>query len=164
MSDKIVSFDYQGVTTNIYCSGKEKMEEIVQKFCNKAGVDKSSVYCLYSGNLLNENITLENLIKSKKHGDKIAILVYSINQTNYSDKNPELTKSPQIICPECKEIAEIKFKKNKISIKCKKNHIIKNKILKDFPNTQLIDESKIICGKCKKIIKKIHIKMNFSIV
>ena len=141
MSDQIVSFSYEGVITNIYCSGKEKMEEIVQKFCNKAGVDKSSVYCLYSGNLLNENITLENLIKSKSHGDKIAILVYPINQSNYLNINPELTKSPHIICPECKEIAKIKFKKYKISIKCKNNHI-----------------------NVKKIIKKIHIKMNFSIV
>ena len=47
MSDQIVSFSYEGVITNIYCSGKEKMEEIVQKFCTKAGIDKSSVYCLY---------------------------------------------------------------------------------------------------------------------
>ena len=47
MSDKIVSFSYEGVITNIYCSGKEKIEEIVQKFCTKAGIDKSSVYCLY---------------------------------------------------------------------------------------------------------------------
>ena len=161
MSDEIVSFSYEGVVTDIYCSGKEKMEEIVQKFCTKAEVDKSSIYCLYSGNLLNENITLENLIKSKNHGDKIVILVTPINQTNYSNKNPELTKSPQIICPECKEIAKIKFKKYKISIKCKNNHIIKNKILKDFPNTQLIDESKIICDICQKNNKKNTYKNEF---
>ena len=161
MSDQIVSFSYEGVITNIYCSGKEKMEDIVQKFCTKAGVDKSSVYCLYSGNLLNENITLENLIKSKNHGDKIVILVTPINQTNYSNKNPELTKSPQIICPECKEIAKIKFKKYKISIKCKNNHIKKNTFLKDFLKTQLIDESKIICDKCKKNNKKNTYKNEF---
>ena len=73
--------------------------------------------------LLNENITLENLIKSKSHADKIVIFVYPINQSNYLNKNPELTKSPHIICPKCKEIAKIKFKKYKISIKCKNNHI-----------------------------------------
>ena len=161
MSDQIVSFSYEGVITNIYCSGKEKMEEIVQKFCTKAGVDKSSVYCLYSGNLLNENITLENLIKYKSHGDKIAILVYPINQSNYLNNNPELTKSPHIICQECKEIAKIKFKKYKISIKCKNNHIIKNTFLKDFPKTQLIDESKIVCGGCEKNNKKNTYKNEF---
>ena len=95
------------------------MEEIVQRFCTKVKVDKNSVYCLYSGNLLNENISLENLIKSKSHGDKIAILVYPIYQSNYLNNNPELTKSPQIKCPECNDIAKIKFKKYKISIKCK---------------------------------------------
>ena len=155
MSDQVVSFDYQGVTTNIYCSGKEKMEEIVKRFCTKVKVDKNTIYCLYSGNLLNENITLENLIKSKSHGDKIAILVYSIDQSNYLNNNPELTKSPQIICPECNDIAKIKFKKYKISIKCKNNHIIKNIFLKDFSKTQLINESKIICDICKKNNKNI---------
>jgi hypothetical protein len=118
-----IIFCCQGKFINCQGTKKTKFSELCKKFCDKAGVDKSSVYCLYSGNLLNENITLENLIKSKSHGDKIAILVYPINQSNYLNNNPELTKSPHIICPECKEIAKIKFKKYKISIKCKNNHI-----------------------------------------
>ena len=60
---------------------------------------------------------------SKSKGEKITILVHP---TYHPCPCPSLTRSPQIICPECKEIAEIKFEKYKISIKCKNNHIIKD--------------------------------------
>ena len=32
MDNEIVFFEYEGITTTIYCTGKVKMEEIVQKF------------------------------------------------------------------------------------------------------------------------------------
>jgi len=147
MNDLMVFFEYEGKTTIIQCLLYEKMSEIVRKFCYKAGVDKQSTYFLYLGNILNEDETFESLKKSKSKGEKITILVHPIY---HPCPCPSLTRSPQIICPECKEIAEIKFEKYKISIKCKNNHIIKNTFLKDFPNTQLIDESKIVCDICKK--------------
>ena len=149
MDNQIVYFDYEGVTTNIYCTEKERMGEIVQKFCTKVGVDKSSICCLYSGNILDEKMTLENLKKSKNFSGKISILVTSLSDPDCINKKVDLTKSSQIICPECQEMAQIKFKNYKLSIKCKNNHIIKNKFLKDFLKTQLIDESKIICDSCK---------------
>ena len=162
MDNEIVYFEYEGITTTIYCTGKEKMEEIVQKFCTKVRIDKNSIYCLYSGNILNENITLENLKKSKGHVNKIVILVTPKYKTGFLNNNIELNKSPQIICPECKEIASIKVKNYKISIKCKNNHIIKNKFIKDFLDTQLIDESKITCEICKiKNIKNSYNKEFF---
>ena len=162
MDNQIVYFEYEGITTNIYCTEKERMGEIVQKFCTKVGVDKSSICCLYSGNILDEKMTLENLKKSKNFSGKISILVTGLSDPDDITKKVELTKSPQIICPECKEIAQIIFKNYKISIKCKNNQIIKNIFLKDFPKTQLIDESKIICGLCKlKNIKNSYNKEFF---
>ena len=147
MSDQMVFFECEGKTTIIQCLLYEKMSEIVRKFCYKTGVDKQSTYFLYLGNILNEDETFESLKNSKSKGEKITILVHPLY---HPCPCPLLTRSSQIICPECKEIAEIKFEKYKISIKCKNNHIIKNTFLKDFPNTQLIDESKIVCHNCKK--------------
>ena len=116
-----VEFFYDGQTIDILCSEKELMKNVVEKFCLKAGVDKKSINCLYGGKILEENITLENLIKSKSEDEKIVILVYSIN-TQIEEPIEKVVKSPNIICPECKTNALIKINKYKISINCKNNH------------------------------------------
>ena len=41
MDNQIVYFEYEVITTDIYCTRKEEMGEIVQKFCTKVRVDKS---------------------------------------------------------------------------------------------------------------------------
>ena len=71
-----VEFYYNGEKIDVYCSEKELMKDIVEKFCFKVRVEKSSIYCLHSGQTLEENVTLEKLIKSKTSEEKIAILVY----------------------------------------------------------------------------------------
>ena len=130
------------------------MKDIIQKFCNKIGIEKRFIFCLYSGNILNEEITLLQLTNSIKCGKKVRILVNKIplegNYANNSLSTSGIKKSPQIICPEYKNMAIIKFKNYKISFKCINNHIIKNKFLKDFEKTQMIDEPKIICDICKQ--------------
>ena len=71
-------------------------------------VDKNSINCLYGGKILEENTTLENLIKSKSKDEKITILVYSIN-TQIEEPIEKVVKSSNIICPECKTNACIKI-------------------------------------------------------
>ena len=144
-----VEFFYDGQTIDILCSEKELMKNVVEKFCIKVGVDKKSINCLYAGKILEENITLENLIKSKSKDEKITILVYSIN-TQIEEPIEKVVKSSNIICPECKTNACIKINKYKISINCKNNHNKNNIFLNDFENSQKIDESKIECNSCKK--------------
>ena len=71
-----VEFFYDGQKVDILCSEKEKMKDVVEKFCIKATVEKNSIYCLYGGKILDEIITLEALMKSKGKNEKISILVY----------------------------------------------------------------------------------------
>ena len=60
-------------------------------------------------------------------------------------------KSKFIICPICKENAKIKIKDFKISIfGCKKGHETNYITFDKYEDTQNIDISKIICGKCKE--------------
>ena len=149
MESTKVEFIYKCQNIDIYCSKKEIMKDIIIKFCTKVRVEKNSIYCLYSGKVLDENIQLENLIKSKNENENITILVYN-NGEQEENQNDNLIKSPQIICSECQEVALIKLNKYKISTNCKNNHSINNIFLKDFEKTQKIDESKIICNECQQ--------------
>ena len=144
MNNQEVYFQYKGLTVSVHCSLKAKMADIIQSFCSKVEVDKNEILCLYSGNKLDENIVLENLMKNKD--EKITLLVYDKEN---EEKIDPIVHSPQIICPECKDIAIIKFNNYKISFNCKNNHDKKCFLLKDFDENQKIDESKIICNICK---------------
>ena len=147
MNNQNVEFYYDGVTMVIHCSEKETMKDIVQKFCVKAKIDKSTIYCLYAGKILDEEILSENILKSKSKDDKIVILVYPLSKQTIIKE--QTVKPSNIICPKCQDIAMIKIKDYKIEINCKNYHY-NNIFLKDFYSCQKIDESKIICNSCKK--------------
>ena len=81
----------------------------------------------------------------KKRG-KINILVYDKKRAII---NNSIVKSKEIICPKCYENCRIKMNNYKIILYgCKNEHIIKNILLEKFNETQMIDESKIICSNC----------------
>ena len=68
--------------------------------------------------------------------------------------NNQKLKSNEIICPNCFGNSIIKIEDYKIKLfECEDRHIYDNIFLKDFENTQYIDESKIICPICKEINK-----------
>ena len=117
MNNQSVEFYYNGVTMVILCSEKEKMKDIVQKFCVKAKIDKSTIYCLYAGKILDEKILLENILRSKNKDDKIVILVYPLS--NQTIINEQKVKPSNIIFLECQDIAIIKIKDYKIEINWK---------------------------------------------
>ena len=56
MESPKVEFVYEGQTVAILCSRKETMRDIVKKFCNKVKIDKTSIYCLHKGKILEEKI------------------------------------------------------------------------------------------------------------
>ena len=98
MDSQIVEFIYNGKKVNIYCSEKELISDIIQKFCIKAKVEKNEIYCICFGNTLDENITLENFKKVKNNIEKINILVFQKNSKEQEIINP-MIKSSTIICP-----------------------------------------------------------------
>ena len=64
--------------------------------------------------------------------------------------NKSIIKSPHVICPICKEHAIFEVNNHRIKIyNCKNGHITNDILLSELEKTQLIDESKIICNKCK---------------
>ena len=160
MSEIKVEFIFEGKPIIIYCKLKNKMKEVINQFCIKANINRNSIYCLYSGNLIDENVAIKELIKSNNINEKITILVDSINKESKGNSE-SIVKPSQVICPKCGEIALFSLKNYKIFISCKNNHELDNIFLKDFEKTQQIDESKIIYQECKKVNKSISFNKEF---
>ena len=146
-----IEFLYQGRNTIIQCNINEKMKDIIKKYIIKEGIDKNSIYFLYSGNKINEELILKEIIGKNNDINKIKILVNKIENLEDKDK---IIKSNNIICPICGEISLINIKDYLINIYgCKNKHIINNILFNKFENTQNINISKIICDKCKEYNK-----------
>ena len=143
-----VEFIYKGYTTYIPAEDNEKFREICSKFKQKAQLNIDEAHFLYSGRQINLDSTLCQIInKTDKERKVMSILVYDI----YAPSNKvSLIQSPDIICPICKEPARFEVKNHRIKIyNCKYGHIKEDILLSELENTQLIDESKIKCDKCK---------------
>ena len=135
---------YKNQEVMIQCKRDEYMKDIFKKYENKINKDIKHLIFLYNGNLINENLKLEQI---NKENNEIIILVEELNnKNNYQEK---IIESKDIICPHCGENCIINFNEYKISLsKCDNMHKIENIRLNEFQNLQKINESKIICNIC----------------
>ena len=142
-----VEFIYKGTNIIIHCNKNDKMKEICEKFINKAQIDKSSIFYLYNGDKINEELTFENIVNDNNI-NRIKILANLIDEELNKNK---IIKSKNIICPICKENIGIKVEDYKIKLyECKNKHIVNNILLEKYEDTQYIDISKIKCEICKE--------------
>ena len=156
-----IEFDYKGNKTIIQCNNNEKLKDIFQKFLNKLGITKDSVYFIYGSNVIkNEELTFDKISNElDKKRNKMIILV---NDNMEEDSKQSTIKSPEIICPICKEISKIKINSYKITLyECKNRHIMDNIIFNEYEKTQEIDISKIICDVLKIRVKVMLMEINF---
>ena len=117
----------------VQCNKNEKIKDIINKFIIKTQIDNNSVYYLYKGNKINEELEIEKL---NEDINNIKIIVNKINEEN---KNNNIIKSKDIICPECKEKIMIKIKDYIIELyDCKNGHNIKNILFDEYEKTQYI--------------------------
>ena len=146
-----IEFIYNGESIFVQCQEEDKMEDIIGKFLGKCQKQKGSVYLLYAGKILDEDLTFNEIAtrldKSNKH-----MRVQALDLIFNADQSVTLKKSNYIICPKCKEKAKISVDENyQITLnECKNGHKEIGILLKEFEETQLIDESKIKCDACKK--------------
>ena len=149
-----VNFIFEGRKITIQSTKNEIMKELFKNFEVKGNIENKSVYYLYNGNKLNEEIKLGEIIGNNNNIDIIVNLIIS----------------KYIKCPKCKENIRIKIEDYKIELyDCKNNHNINNILLEEYENTQKIDISKIICHICNIntlfsdaiLIKYLRDKLNF---
>ena len=143
-----VEFYYKGKNTIIQCNLNDKMKDIFIKYGIKLEKDINSLYFLYGGKKLKEELTLEeNINKDDMKLKKINIIVNDIDKEEEKIINK---KSKEIICPTCKESIKIKINNYRIYLnECKNNHRIDNILINEFENKQYINQNEIICNNCK---------------
>ena len=147
-----VEFIFNGKNYRVESNINDKIKNIIQKLKLNINEKISPFIYLYRGEKINEELLLNEIISiDDKDSKEMKILVYSMNES--FEKN----QFSKIICPNCKEDAQIKIENYKIKIYgCINNHeeIIK---LNEFIESQYIDKSNIICN----IYKKNNENINF---
>jgi len=142
-----IYFLYKGDEIIIPCNIKEKLAPIVKRFCAKIRKNREKLIFLCQGSSLDLQMTEDKIhpnIDNKKF-----IQVHD-NVMDAKDEDIYI-KSNIIVCPKCQESASILLQNYKISLSnCKNGHNIDNIKISDFPNTQKVNLSKIICGQCKE--------------
>ena len=144
-----IEFDLMQRITIILVDKNDTFQIAINRFISKhPELDPKTLVFIANGKQLNPN-------------SKIGIQMSNINKQNntmqilvniFSDiEHDIIVDSKEVICPLCKDSCRIKFDQGKIILfNCKNNH--KKNILNilDFPETQKINLSKIICDDCKK--------------
>lgn len=145
-----IEFIYNANKTTIQCNTYDKTKDIINKFLIKCNKKPNTLYFLYNGKEINEDLTfieIANQIDKKRN--KISVIVNDIISENQLATN--LPKSKYIICPICCENIRISINTDKITLyDCKNGHSKNNLLFDEFEKTQLIDQTKIKCGVCKQ--------------
>jgi len=143
-----VEFDYKSSKISIQATNEEKMREICHRFLLKSQANIDNIIFIYYGTLINLDSSICQIINEFDKERKIMSILAVDN--NIEKENKSIIRSPYIICPICKETSRFEVKDYKINIfNCKNGHKTNNLLLSEFENTQFVDESKIICDKCK---------------
>ena len=147
-----VEFIYNGVNTIIQCNPDDKMTNIFQKFRDKVVIEKNKeISYSYNGKVgINEELNFQKLANSiDKERNKMSIVVLE-NEIQTKQKEKDLIKSKNVICPICKENIILDIIDYKIYLsECKNRHKMENILLNEFEKTQYIDRLTIICDVCK---------------
>ena len=145
-----IEFIYNQTKVIIQCNLNDKMKDILQKLIIKIEKKKDEVYFLYDGKIIEEELTLKDIINTgDSQKNKIQILVNDILEDEM-DENECFKPAKNIICPNCKECIRISIHDYKIKLfDCKNKHLTDNIPFNQFESTQMINEKKIICQKCK---------------
>lgn len=149
-----IEFVYNGVSTMIQCNQDDKFSAILEKLSTKIKIELNSVYFLYSGELIqNQEKTFTQLANSiDKERKKMNIQINDLEKKGTVES--QKIKSKQIICPECHENCLMSVIDYKIRLfDCINEHDIDGIALEVFENTQMIDESKIVCDICQNVNK-----------
>ena len=142
-----VVFDCNDIKFTIQCNNDDKMKDIISKYLSKSDKNKKNLAFLYNGRIIDENLTFIRCANSlDRQRNQMVVLVFCMENVDN-----DLVKSKYIICPKCKENAFISINNFRISITgCKSGHKTEDLDLKEFIETQNINESNIKCDKCER--------------
>ena len=142
-----IMFRYMNIETIIIDSDCTVFQ-ILENYSHKINIPLNKLYFSYQGKQLSIKENLNKKIKcfNKKN---IKINVFYLNKKNNNE-----FELKHIICPDCKNLAIISNKEDKINFDgCRNNHHYDNITLSQFTNSQnTINKSNIKCMNCKNKI------------
>ena len=141
-----IEFDFLQEITLIQAELVDTFQKPINIFLSKhSELDPKKVFFTANDKPIYPKSSIESQMSTlDKQNKLIRILV----------KNDIIIDIKEVICPQCKESCRLKFDKGKINLyDCKNNHSINTINIFEFPITQKIDNSKIICDNCKKSYK-----------
>ena len=156
-----IEFDYNKEKILLQAKSNDIFRDVINKYLQKTLLNPNDTYFIANGKKINQSGTVESHMSDiDKESNEIKILVQLIEDEE--GKKNIIDKSKEIICPSCHEPCLISIENYKIKLfGCINNHIFNNIKIKDFPDTQKINISNIICNKCKIKTKVILQKMIF---
>ena len=135
-----ITFTYNSIDTIIQYSPNETLNQVISRFIQVSGLDANRILFLYSGRIIEPNMTVQRITPSNN-----AILVIDKEE----NENNIIVNSSHIICPKCKTNSRIKIDKYKISLYgCDKMHNISDLLFDEFDESQKINISQIKCNAC----------------
>ena len=142
-----LNFECSGTLQVMQCKLEDKMKDIFDKYCFKTQRDRNSIYFLYSGERIEEEKLLSEVIGNNiENAQDIKILVCSTNAPTIEHK---IEQSRFIRCPECGEGILLGFEDYKINLShCKNDHSKNGIFINQFQLTQMIDITEIKCQIC----------------
>ena len=147
-----IYFNYKNNNIAVQANLNEKMTDIINRFATKSLLaDKTTIYFLYDGKVINEESILSEIVKKEDiKRNQMNILVNSLIDTQIKE-NSSIIKSKEVNCPKCLEEINLKINNYTISLyECKNGHNFSDIDFKKFLNTQNIDLKNIICNICKQ--------------
>lgn len=76
-------FELNGTKISVQCTNNQKMKEIIQIFCSKAGINIANYIFIYNGNIVNMELSFENIANIiDKQRKQMNILVDEIKNDN----------------------------------------------------------------------------------
>ena len=149
-----VEFVLNSIPTIIQCNMDETMMSICQKFASKVQKNVSDIFFLYNGGPIDlQSKFSDQASKEDKENKTMKILAQALTDS-VNPAQKVLSKSKDIVCPECGELCFFHLQDHKISLSgCKQGHKDENISLADIEGKQMIDESTIVCQSCLIIDK-----------
>ena len=124
-------------------------QNVFNTYLQKSLLNPNYSYFLANGKQINSELTVERQMSDQNKQNKKMNVLVLLNEEGATQVQV-MVKSKDIICPTCKEPCLISTENFKIKLfGCMNNHTKENINIKDFPDTQNINISNIICDKCK---------------
>ena len=150
-----IQFEYNHQLNMIQSKLEDKFQIVINKYLQKSQLNPNNIIFLVKGRKINPEETVENYMNEIDKQNKYLKVLVQLIEDEENQNTEVIIKSKEIICPKCYEPCRMKFENYKIKLfGCMNNHIFDNIKISDFPNTQKINISRIICDICK--IKKIR--------